>query len=339
LKNASGSDFIQRRTNGYFSPGAVRISGQRRRWTRILRFGPPLVSVTALVWASQAFAQTTISNDTTAPAWDHYDPIGTITAPSASFIVSNGHYRIIAPAQQDPGCGAGPARAGSFLRNVVLSDFYVSADLIDFDDTVRQAFGIAARINTPGLGTTGGYLFSWEPGSGPLPGTSNGDLDISRLVNEAPIGQIETAPSGLHLERGKSYRFVFMGSGTNFEGQVYELPDTSTPLIRLPANDPDDLYPSGLVGLISASQSSCAIGGDATWDNFLAMKAEPRLSVSVSGGTVTLTLPLIQFRLESTPSLSSPVWTEVTSGITQLSEHYSYSTPAVGQRFFRLVYP
>ncbi|MDB5437560.1 MAG: autotransporter [Phenylobacterium sp.] len=52
---------------GYFSPGASRISGQRRRWARILRFGPPLVSVTALVWAGQAFAQTTISTDTTAP--------------------------------------------------------------------------------------------------------------------------------------------------------------------------------------------------------------------------------------------------------------------------------
>lgn len=52
---------------GYFSPSAARISGQRRRWARILRFGPPLASVTALVWAGQAFAQTTISSDTTAP--------------------------------------------------------------------------------------------------------------------------------------------------------------------------------------------------------------------------------------------------------------------------------
>ena len=52
---------------GYFSPITAEIAGQRRRWARILRFGPPLVSATALIWASQAFAQTTISNDTTAP--------------------------------------------------------------------------------------------------------------------------------------------------------------------------------------------------------------------------------------------------------------------------------
>ena len=276
-------------------------------------------------------------NDTVNPTWDHYDPIGGLTAPPASFTVSNGVYRIQAPAPLD--CSAGPSRAGSFLHGVGYSDFYVSADLIDFDDTVRQAFGIAARIVTPGLGSTGGYLFSWEPGSGTLPGTDNGDLDISRLVNEAPIGQIETAPSGLHLTRGKSYRFVFMGSGTNFEGQVYEFPDLSNPLIRLPANDPDDLYPYGQVGLIAASQSDCSVAGDATFDNFLVTRAEPRLSFGIAGGNLTLTWPLIPFRLQSSPSLSSPVWTDVTSGIVTYSDHYGYSVSPSGTSFYRLAYP
>src|SRR5204863_1706489 len=122
-------------------------------------------------------------NDTANPQWDRYDPIGGLTAPPASFTFPNGHYRIQSPAPLD--CAAGPARAGSFIHGAQYSTFYASADLIDFDDTVRQAFGVAARINTPGLGTTGGYLFSWEPGNGVLPGTSNGDLDISRIVNES----------------------------------------------------------------------------------------------------------------------------------------------------------
>ncbi|WP_372781124.1 autotransporter domain-containing protein [Phenylobacterium sp.] len=52
---------------GYFSPNAAKSADQRRRWARILRFGPPLVSVTALIWAGQSLAQTTISTDTTAP--------------------------------------------------------------------------------------------------------------------------------------------------------------------------------------------------------------------------------------------------------------------------------
>jgi len=277
-------------------------------------------------------------NDTVNPTWDHYDPIGGLTAPPASFTVSNGVYRIQAPVPTD--CAtAGPARAGSFLHGVGYSDFYVSVDVIDFDDTVRQAFGIAARIVTPGLGTTGGYLFSWEPGGGTLPGTNNGDLDISRLVNEAPIGQIETAPSALHLERGKSYRFVFMGSGTNFEGQVYELPDLSNPLIRLPANDPDNLYPYGQVGLIAASQSGCDVAGDATFDNFLVTRAEPRLSIGMTGSNVTITWPLIPFRLQSSPSLSSPVWTDITSGIVGYPDHYGYTVSPSSTSFYRLINP
>lgn len=277
-------------------------------------------------------------NDTS-PAWVHYDPLGGLgdPFPTASFITTGGVYHLIAPAP--PVGDAGPARAGSFLAGAIYTDFYVSADLIDFDDTTRQAFGIAARINEPGLGTTGGYLFSWEPGGGTLPGTTNGDLDISRLVAESPIGQIETEPSNLHLERGKSYRFVFMGSGTNFEGRVYEYPDLSNPIKVLPGNDPDNLYPSGMVGLIVASQGDIAVAGDATFDNFLATTAEPKLNVSQSGGNVSLSWPFIPYRLLSSPSISSPVWTEVTTGITYSGGQYGYTVPATGQQYFRLVYP
>jgi hypothetical protein len=39
-----------------------------RRWNGVLKFGPSLVSLTALIWAGQALAQsTTVSGDTTAP--------------------------------------------------------------------------------------------------------------------------------------------------------------------------------------------------------------------------------------------------------------------------------
>lgn len=106
-------------------------------------------------------------NDTT-PPWQHYDPLTTAgVPPPATYTFPNGHYRILwGPSD--------PTRGGSGRqlpqKNEVYTDFYVSADLIDFDDTVRQAFGVTARITTPGLQTTGGYLFSWVPGSGALPG-------------------------------------------------------------------------------------------------------------------------------------------------------------------------
>jgi len=290
--------------------------------------------------ASLAILDTfTDGNDTANPAWVHYDPLGGLGAPfaPASFITTGGVYHIIAPAP--PVGDAGPARAGSFLAGVNLTDFYVSADVIDFDDTVRQAFGIAARINNPGLGTTDGYLFSWEPGGGTLPGSTNGDLDISRLVAEAPIGQIETEPSSLHLERGKSYRFVFLGSGTNFEGRVYEYPDLSNPIKTLPGNDPDNLYPSGMVGLIVASQGDITVSGNAIFDNFLATTAEPKLTAAAVGNSVVVTWPQIPFRLQTSPSMSSPSWTDVTSGIIQVGDENAYTVPANGQQYFRLVYP
>jgi hypothetical protein len=276
-------------------------------------------------------------NDTAAPAWVHYDPITTYFGTNSTYAVAGGTYRIFTPVPDFPDYG--PARAGSFLSGQVYSDFYMSADVIDFDDTVRQAFGLAARIDSPGFMTTGGYLFSYEPGPGPLPNPTGGDLDISVLVGESPVGQIETAPSGLHLTRGKSYRFVFMGSGTNFEGQVYELPDTSNPLIRLPANDPLNRYPIGQVGLVVASESSTTVPGDATFDNFLVTTAEPRLTVNRTGNSVVLTWPFLPYRLQSTPSLSSPAWTDVATGIVNAGGGMSYTVTPTDTRYFRLVYP
>jgi len=277
-------------------------------------------------------------NDTANPAWDHFDPIGGLTAAPAAFTFPNGGYRIVAPTPAVP--DAGPARAGSFLRGAEYSDFYVAVDVIDFDDTVRQAFGIAARIRNAGLGTTDGYLFSWEPGSGTLPGTNNGDLDISRLVGETPIGQIETNASGFHLERGKSYRFAFAGKGPHFVAEVYELPHGGEPLIRIYGFDPENLYPSGSVGLITADQGSGALNpGDATFDNFLATTAEPRLTVTASGANVTLSWPDIPFRLVNSPSLSTPVWTEVTTGITDAGDRKVHTISASDSKYYRLVYP
>ncbi len=280
------------------------------------------------------------ADDTKPPlAWFHYDPLGDYGAPfpAASYLFTNGGYRIYAPVPPAPDLGT--PRAGSFVTNASFFDFYVSADLIDFDDTVRQAFGVAARVGTPGLQTTSGYLFSWEPGGDTLPGTTNGDLDISPLANEAPIGQIETGESHLHLTRGKSYRFVFMGKGFDFEGQVYELPDTEHPLIRLPAQDPSQLYASGFSGLVVADEGSGeANPGDATFDNFVATSLEPRLAVSRSGNTVTLSWPAFTaFTLESSPSLVTPSWTKVTSGITQDlgTSVYSIAGPTDTQ-FYRL---
>lgn len=52
---------------GYFSPNAAQDLSARAALARLLRFGPTMVSLSALVWAAPALAQTTISNATTTP--------------------------------------------------------------------------------------------------------------------------------------------------------------------------------------------------------------------------------------------------------------------------------
>ena len=57
---------------GYFSPDAAQDAprgslSRRPQLAAVLRFGPPMVSLSALLWAAPALAQTTITSDTTKP--------------------------------------------------------------------------------------------------------------------------------------------------------------------------------------------------------------------------------------------------------------------------------
>ena len=80
-------------------------------------------------------------------------------------------------------------------------------------------------------------------------------------------------------------------------------------------------------------------GADVTFDNFLMLAGEPRLTVTLVDPNVEVSWPIIPYRLQSSPSLPA-AWTDVASGIARLSNRYVYSVPAVsGPKFFRLVYP
>jgi hypothetical protein len=278
-------------------------------------------------------------NDTSpAPAWQHYDPMlqaGNPTGGTWTFPGGNS-YRIQALPSPNPATFS-QGRAGSVLP-YNYTDFYESVDVTAWDDTIHQVFGVLARVTTPGLGTTAGYLFSYDRGN-PASSTA-GDMDIIRLVNEFPVGLTVTGADSIHLQTNKQYRFVFMGTGGNLTGQVYELPNTSTPIINMTASDTD--YTSGSPGLLVANNNSPTYEGpgDATFDNFLATTAEPRLTANLAGGVVTVTWPLIPFTLQSATTLSPPSWTSVTNGITQISDQNYYSTPASGAaQYFRLIYP
>ena len=137
-------------------------------------------------------------------------------------------------------------------------------------------------------------------------------VDCAATVNSGFPGRAITG------DRFVKYRMTFLGQGSDFTGKIYDItdnPNPSEPLITTLGSDSS--YEAGQVGLLVASQGNDAgsptVTGDATFDNFLVTTAEPHLSISVSGGIATLSWPLIPFSLQSSPSLSSPVWTTITT--------------------------
>ena len=117
--------------------------------------------------------------------------------------------------------------------------------------------------------------------------------------------------------------------------------NTSVPVITITASD--DTYASGSAGLVvanNASETGFDGPADATFDNFLATTAEPRLSIAASSNGFSISWPLIPFVLQSSASLSAPVWTSISSGITQIGSANVYVIPATaGAQFYRLSYP
>lgn len=266
------------------------------------------------------------------PAWQRNDPIG-----KGSWSFPNGNsYRIQSAPSPSPGT-IGQGRAAS-LKPGNFTNFYAAVDVVGWDDTIHQVFGLTARITTPGLGTSSGYLLTYDRGT--PSNQTDGNMDIVRIDNEQSTTLSHVGSDTIHLQPGQQYRFAFIGNGSSLTGQVYQLPDTSNPVVSFSATDGTYVFGScGLVVANNASESGFDGPADATFDNYLNTSAEPRLSASLSGGMVTIAWPAIPFRFQKSSSLTSPVWTTVTSGIVQSGDQNSYSVPAATEEYYRLVYP
>jgi hypothetical protein len=212
-----------------------------------------LAAVLLLAAAPVARGQSDNFNDGNDTGWSRYSPLGVVGAP-ATFSFPNGGYRIQAPTSPDPG-QFGPARAGSFRQDATYSQFYVSVDMVDWDNTLDQAFGILARVSTPGLGTTDGYAFSYSV---------DGSIDISLVNNEAPTG---LGDANVMLDPAQDYRLVFEGNGPELVGRVFDLRDLITPVATATGNDAT--YASGIAGVFIFDNSGGGQPADATFDNYL----------------------------------------------------------------------
>ena len=198
-------------------------------------------------------------NDGNDDGWTRYDPLAPLHDPPqpALYELVDGTYRISVPASPFPP-GAGPARAGSFHDDATFTDFVASVDIVDWDPALDMAFGILARVETPGLGTTNGYALSYS---------TDGDLDISLVVGEAPDDLDPRAP--VLLEEGRDYRLVFEGRGPVLTGKIYDLADLTTPVVTTRAVDAT--YEGGSIGVFTYSNTSDGTGpADTTFDNFYA---------------------------------------------------------------------
>lgn len=335
---------------------------------RNILFGVMVVG--ALSVAPAGWSATTISdnfndgNDTAPPiAWQRFDPIGDYMSagpyahwsfPTNPASAGNYAYRILA--DPTPDINLGPGR-GLSLAPGNFTSFYASVDVINWDETVHQVFGILARVGTPGLGQTSGYLFNWDNGNPPT--STSGDMDIVRVDSESPTDLDSNTFFGndsVHLITGHSYRFVFMGVSNVFRGQVYDLTNTVVPIVDYgvtdPAYDPSGAdHVSGPMGLIVANNGD-GNGADATFDNFLATDGEllsgsfPLLRVAKSApGSVQVTWPLGgTWTLHGSPGLASPpasaAWgPSLTPTSTNGAENVYTVSPATGNQFFKLAVP
>lgn len=309
-----------------------------------------LAGFLTLVPLQQATAQVEMDNfdDSNDTEWLRYDPLAPFEL-SAAYSFPNGGYRLRTP--YITGQAANPGRAGT-TRSQVYTDFYVSVDIVDWNDSLPQSAGLLARINTPGLQSTTGYAFTWDRGN--TNSSTSGDVDISRITGEAPTGITVAGSDAIHFEPGEKYRMVFIGKGTVLEGRVYKLPDTSTPLVTITGSDPAvDPYLSGVNGMVIYDNSGGRQPTDVTFDNFFASDVEPPRLVmgppDFGGYELSWPQEASAFVLQTATALtgSESDWTDVEIGailppsldIPRYRYTMAASTEVGGgpQQFFRLV--
>lgn len=292
-------------------------------------------------------------NDNIGGTWFRYDPIGSHPSfpDQATYTFPNGGYRIRTMPSPSP-AAVGPGRAGSLRLDKTYSDFYLAVDIVDFDDTVNQAFGIIARCKEVGLGTTDGYAFTFDFGGG--------DTDITRFVNENPTsggggGVTVTGNDRPAIVRGQKYRFVFIGVGPQLTGRVYQHPNLETPISEITGMDTN--FTSGVCGLLvydNVTPPAPAISPDTTFDNYFGSDVEPPRIRIVEANTSTRDLVMSwpayasNFVFECSTELPGANWTPVTDVIfapgtfpldPPNEDYLCFSSLGAGNKYFRLRRP
>jgi hypothetical protein len=322
--------------------GTGRGSSLRAWWSRCCLLMGVLLGA-SFTGIGTSWAQSDNFEDGNDLGWTRYDPIGShpLLPDIASFSAASKAYRIRTVPSPSPEA-AGPARAGAIRNDVSYTDFYVTVDLVDWDESFQQSVGILARVTEAGLGSTDGYVMTYN--------FLGKDIDITRFQNEDPAGGglTLTGEDSLELVKGKKYRLVFFGRGTEFGARVFDLENLETPLVDCTGSD--TTYPSGVCGLLVYDNSAAeTMGTDATFDNYFAVREEPpKVEVLDLGfGLIHIRWggQAAGFKLESTDRLNgtATVWAPVDeltiSYFADIDRYVHQADGAAGTRFYRLVKP
>ena len=227
--------------------------------------------------ACSLFGQSDNFDDGDDAGWVRFNPLSVVgTSPTYSFpsndVYHGRAYRIQSPAPPVP--NAGPARAFTYRTNI-YGDFFAAFDVVTFDASLNQAFGLLFRASNIGLGSTLGYVLNYDPqqASG-----GRGQIQINYVVNEAAPSGSTVGAANVTLDPNRRYRITLHAVGTEFTVHVYDMADLTKPVVRFQAAD--TRYPSGVNGLFNfyrGSSTTDPVAGraDSTFDNYFVTEITP----------------------------------------------------------------
>lgn len=286
-----------------------------------------LLVLCGLGWMTGAgvcWAQVDEFDDDNDAGWTHVDPIGMILgSPFASYTVQSGLYRL--RCEPTPDAELGPARLSTYRPEQSYGDFLVVVDVVSFDSSLDQAFGILARLQpNPGPGAVSGYSLNYQP--------NDSDIEINRIEDEQPVN---LARVPVNLAPGEAYRFVFEGRGDQLTAAVFALAEPLKPLVTLSAGD--DAWESGPCGLF-AFDTAGAGAVDVVFDSYAAgTPAVPELRAVGVGPAVQLEWPRLtgNWHLERSENLI--LWEDVVLGGAVSQGKLVLAAPGAGKGFYRMV--
>jgi hypothetical protein len=275
-----------------------------------------------------ASAQSDNFDDGNDIGWIRHNPLTIVGAPAVISFPPDGMggkaYRINAPAP--PVSDAGPGRALVFQTNI-YSNFYAAVDVIAFDNSLNQAFGLVFRAENIGLGTITGYIFNYNPqqASG-----GRGQIQINRVTNEAGAGTLGAANAT--LDPSHRYRFVLTVVDTEFTASVYDLADLTAPLASFTATDGD--YTQGMVGVFNYYRGNAVTDknagrADSTFDNMFVAAVRPTSVLSPATPHSIVGMPQVVNRSPASRTNFYPAAEGIKFSATTLTTN-SIKTNAIG---------